>query len=69
MNPTELLCHTLILYIACYHRVSKLLSNRPPVCMEGTIPDQKQECKLEWPMYNFPFMVFVPVMSISVAGT
>ena len=33
----------------CYHRVSKLLSNRPPACKKGTIPDQKQECKLEWP--------------------
>ena len=32
--------------IYCYHRVSKLLSNRPPACMEGTTPDQKQECKL-----------------------
>ena len=51
MNHTKLLCRTLILYmyIACYHRVSKLLSNFPPMCMEGTIPDQKQECKLEWP--------------------
>ena len=26
-NRAELLCRTLILYIACYHRVSKLLNN------------------------------------------
>ena len=34
-NHAKLLCGTLILYIyiACYHRVSKLLSNRPPMCM------------------------------------
>ena len=31
------------------HRVYQLLSNRQLVCMDGTIPDQKQECKLEWP--------------------
>ena len=50
-NHTKLLCRTLILYmyIACYQRVSKLLSNRLPTCMEETIPDHKQECKLDWP--------------------
>ena len=27
-------CVVLLLYIACYHRVSKLLSNHSPACME-----------------------------------
>ena len=29
--------------------IIEFLSNRLPACMEGTIPYQKQECKLEWP--------------------
>ena len=36
-------------HLGSLHRVSQLLSNRSPACVEGTYYDQKQEYHLEWP--------------------